>query len=326
VIRQITIDPAELRRRYDLRIAGAVCRLSTNSRRLGETLCRWEAAEVETSAAAFSMHILVAGEGSANTAPPHFRGMKHVVIASFGEDNLFVFDLARRHVAAKVTEAIAVDANFWDRILLPITMGVLGPAVGVLPVHAACVAMEGEGVLIAGASGAGKSTLSVALAQSGFNYLSDDWTYLAVERGRLLAHGMGVPAKLLPDALQHFPFLARYRVGMALNQEPAYEVPAQEIAAQVESSCAPRWFLFLERSTKKGCHVEPVSPEQARSYVERSVERLPPELDDMRRMRRAIIEQISLLSCWKLSYAGPPQTAVAALQQFFADQRQGVAV
>jgi len=324
--REITIDPAKLSYSRNLRIAGVRGRLLTNSRRLVETLRCWDAADAGGSSAGFAMHVLADGGGRADVAPPHFRGLKHIVIASFGERNLFVFDLERRHVTAAVSEATAGDGNFWNRIVLPITMGVLGPAVGVVPVHAACVAIEGEGALIAGASGAGKSTLSIAMAQRGFGYLSDDWTYLSVEGGRLRAHGMGVPAKLLPDALQHFPFLTEYRVGIALNQEPAYEVPAEKIGAQVENACEPRWFFFLERYGKKGSFVEPVSPEEAQSYVERSVERLPPELDDSIRTRSAIVKRISRLSCWRLGYAGPPEIAVAALQEFFTNQSKGIAV
>jgi hypothetical protein len=324
--REIVIDRATLRHSCDLRVAGTICRVFTNSRKLGETLRRWQATGIEKSSPGLSLHILVDRGGGAGTAPPHFRGLEHLVIASFGEENVFVFDVARRRVTGTVTEDIAADRTFWHRILLPITIGVLGPAVGVVPVHAACMVADGEGTLIAGASGVGKSTLSIALAQGGFGYVSDDWTYLTLERGRLLAHGMEVPAKLLPDALEHFPFLAEYRVGIALNQEPAYEVPAQDVGARVESWCAPRSFIFLERSGEEGCRLAPVPAVEARRYIERSVERLPPQLENMIQARSVVIEQVALLSCWKLSYSGPPQIAVSALQNFFAQQRQGVAI
>ena len=133
-------------------------------------------------------------------------------------------------------EEVAADHGFWDHILLPITMGVLGPAVGVVPVDAACLTFDGEGMLIAGDSGAGKSTLSVALAQNGFGYISDDWSYLAMHSGQITAHGMSVPAKLLPDAMKHFPALARYSLAPALNGELAYELSPNELGAQVRLS------------------------------------------------------------------------------------------
>ena len=321
-MREIVINSAALCHGYALRIAGALCMLSTNAPRLGATLRRWRTDDTN-SASDFSMQVRVSPGNGAAPIPPHFRGLKHLVVASFGEENVFAFDLVRRRVTATVSADMADDKNFWNRILLPIAIGVLGPAVGVVPVHSACVMIDGAGVLIAGASGVGKSTLSVALARRGFTYLSDDWTYLTSDRGRLLAHGMGIPAKLLPDAIKHFSFLNSYPVGIALNQELAYELPAQEIGAKVEYVCEPQWFLFLERSTESGCRVAPVSGSDARLYIEHSVERLPAELDDMVRTRSSVIDQISQLSCWKLTYGGSPQVAVSALQEFLARQRQG---
>jgi hypothetical protein len=45
-------------------------------------------------------------------------------------------------------------------------------------VHAACFALENQGLMLAGTSGAGKSTLSVALLQAGLDFLSDDMVFI----------------------------------------------------------------------------------------------------------------------------------------------------
>lgn len=319
------IDDAALSCRYVLHLAGALCRLETNSSTVGETLRAWQAADAHPLSAAFDMRVLVNRAASTSVGRPHFRGMRHLVIASFGEANLFVFDLLRRNVSAVVSENVAGDSQFWHRILLPIAVGVLGPAVGVVPVHSACLEIDGSGILIAGASGAGKSTLSVALAQHGFQFVSDDWTYLTTDRGELVAHGMSSPAKLLPDAVSHFPELAHHALGVALNHELAYELPAEELGATVKTSCQPRWFFLLERTcAEEPCRLLPVSGDEARLYVQRSVEGLPPELELMIQARTAVISQLSRLSCWKLSYGGPPHVAVQGLKDFFAHQSQGV--
>jgi hypothetical protein len=52
--------------------------------------------------------------------------------------------------------------------------------------HAACLARNGETLLLCGAPGAGKSTLTLALLQSGFAYLGDDVTFVD-ERGEVRA-------------------------------------------------------------------------------------------------------------------------------------------
>ena len=54
-------------------------------------------------------------------------------------------------------------------------------------VHASCVAIGGRGVLIAGPSGSGKSDLALRLIDRGAKLVSDDYTELDVEGGRLLA-------------------------------------------------------------------------------------------------------------------------------------------
>ena len=54
-------------------------------------------------------------------------------------------------------------------------------------VHATCVAICGRGVLIAGASGRGKSDLALRLIDRGARLVSDDYTILSAEDGRLIA-------------------------------------------------------------------------------------------------------------------------------------------
>ena len=60
--------------------------------------------------------------------------------------------------------------------------------------HAACLAHDGRGVLIAGPSGAGKSTLAIALMRDGLALLADDMAYITRTRG-------AVEVLAFPDAL-----------------------------------------------------------------------------------------------------------------------------
>lgn len=62
------------------------------------------------------------------------------------------------------------------------------------PVHMGCVAIGGCGVLIAGASGRGKSDLALRLIDRGARLVSDDYTELRREGGRLTARA--------PDAIR----------------------------------------------------------------------------------------------------------------------------
>jgi hypothetical protein len=322
-MRMLSIDDAVLNHRYSLRLAGTRCEITTNSRDLGPTLSAWHATATESSVNSFSMRILATDALAGSAGRPHFRGLHHVVIASFGADNVFIFDLLRHKVAATISGSIARDRRFWDEVLLPIAVGVLGATLGVVPVHCACLSEHGDGLLLAGNSGAGKSTLSVALAQAGLDYVSDDWTFLSRKNEKLVAHGISPTVKLLPDAIRHFPDLAQQRVCTSLNGEPAYEVGiADAFGSSIERQCRPRWFVFLERTLVTGSDFIPISTQQARGYVESSVERLPDQLAATELIRSSITSHISRLACWTFRYGGTPQFAAQEIRAFLRRQKQ----
>ena len=56
-----------------------------------------------------------------------------------------------------------------------------------LLVHASCVAIASRAVLLAGRSGAGKSDLALRLIDRGAALVSDDYTELRMQAGRLMA-------------------------------------------------------------------------------------------------------------------------------------------
>lgn len=72
--------------------------------------------------------------------------------------------------------------------LLGSALGVLFHQRGMVPLHAATIQVEGGCVALVGGSGAGKSTLAGALAERGFEIISDDVCYLHIgENGNVSA-------------------------------------------------------------------------------------------------------------------------------------------
>jgi serine kinase of HPr protein (carbohydrate metabolism regulator) len=55
------------------------------------------------------------------------------------------------------------------------------------PIHATCISINGHGVLIIGASGRGKSDLALRLIDRGARLVSDDYTNVRAENGKLIA-------------------------------------------------------------------------------------------------------------------------------------------
>ena len=317
LMRTIVINETALQYRSVLSLVGVHCDLTTNSRILVNTLRPWRNSAEEISKEQIILRISVDGSEQGNATRPHFRGLHHLVFVSFGASNVFVLDLLQRVVTGVVTEAIAQDAQFWNWTMLPIVIGVLGTTVNVVPIHCACVAVNGSGVLIAGTSGAGKSTFSAALAQREFDFVSDDWTY--VSRGRqLMAHGMGVPIKLLPDAVEHFSELQGRPVLKSLNGELAYQVDAQRVfGAKPLRACEPQCFVFLERSEQQTSELIPISGEEVQNYLELSAERLPAQLASAVRQRSNVIAHLAALPCWIYRYGGTPQFGADQFHKLF---------
>jgi hypothetical protein len=321
----VSVDPTILPYSTELRFSGAACDVFTNSLGLRALLGQLSNDGDSFTGNRFSMRIVVNGSSSEPIESPHFRGLRHVVTASFGTGNIFIFDVLRSTLSASISNIAAKDVRFWREKIIPISLGVLGAAVGLVPMHCACLESEGDGLLIAGLSGAGKSTLSVALSQNGFSYISDDWTYLSRHHNSLIAFGTSAPVKLLPDAVSHFPNLTRYDLQRSMNGELAYEVDVIEaFSSRVEKSCEPRWLMFLERLPHSGVEFVPVESGIARSYLNSSVETLPTELSEASAMRSLTLEAVSKLPCWLLRYGGPPRIAAEHLGVFVARHKREI--
>src|SRR4030081_858269 len=131
----ISIDQIDLHCSKQLCFAGAACDLRTNSSELARALQGLSISTGDPVSSGFRMRVLVNESSDEAAGEPHFRGLHHVVTASFGSSNLFVFDILRRTLSASVSAAIARDDRFWREKLIPISLGVLGAARGLVPVH-----------------------------------------------------------------------------------------------------------------------------------------------------------------------------------------------
>lgn len=304
--------------RTDFPIAGIRCELTTNSHSVLDQAARWKHRSERGSRRTFQMEIIEDDSlPSFGDGGSHFRGQRHIVVAMMGGCAHFVFDLLRRRVMGLVPPDVAQDREFWDRRLLPITVGVLGAMLEVAPLHSACLEWNGSGVMIAGVSGAGKSTLSAVLAQRGFGFVSDDWTYVANSTTGLSAHGLSAPVKLLPDSVRFIDELRRCTAKKTMNGEIAYEIdPCDTLAANRVQECQPRWLFILERTEKSGCSFVPCRKEFVQRFFEESAERMPDELPAATAARSALIDAVAERPCWIIRSGESPHGTAESLEKF----------
>jgi len=252
---------------------------------------------------------------------PLFRARGNFARIRFTPGDSFWFNLRTREVFGTCSPEMADDGRRWCVHILPAILGILSATIDVAPIHAACLARKGRGVLLAGHSGAGKSTLTIAMARRGHALLSDDWTYLS-EEGEpagldVQAWGLPVPVKLLPDASFFFPELNAFRADVSLNGEIAYEVFPEECFGVTRSErCQVSTVVLLERGAEPGCNTFRIRRDEAVAHLQAQVEPLEGRLAGCYSKQLEIIESaVGQASCYRFCFNDQPDKAAEALDK-----------
>jgi hypothetical protein len=247
---------------------------------------------------------------------PWFRGRGYFALARFTGADAVWFNLRSRTAFGVFSSRVVSDSARWSRDILPTIAGILAPVISIVPVHAACLTTSGAGVLLTGPSGIGKSTLAITLARLGYRFLADEWTYLAESNGEVHAWSLPVPVKLLPDAITYFPELSSYRCTTSLNGELAYEVsPQQCFTLSRAPNCRVKSLVLLERSTERGCRIEPVIASEAISRLAADIEPLANQLEPAYQQQLALLQRLTHSDCIRFVFNAPPLLAARALHR-----------
>jgi len=302
--------------------AGILFAISTNFEpilQMAEVCCDRQRIEEDVSV---KVNLRLWVDPSSNSRPPrskpYLRGLDHLIFAGLDPQNSLLLDLRDRQVLGRLTAEIAADPSLWKTVIFPVLLATFGGAAGRAVLHCGCVAWKGRGILLAGDSGSGKSTLSLALAQTGFGFVSDDRTILSLKEGQLLAAGLGPCLKLRPAATVHFPRLkTRIPTDWPNEQSAIYLDPTEEFGVERVHSCAPQSLFFLEQETGPAFSVEEISSNEVTSRLESG---LPRETAEAMRDQRQVIDSVAERECYVLRYGGSPNGIAWALRGFLADR------
>ncbi|MCU1298496.1 MAG: Hpr(Ser) kinase/phosphatase [Acidobacteriaceae bacterium] len=249
---------------------------------------------------------------------PHFRGMNHLIYASYSSGNTMLIDLLHRSVIGSISPDMAQDAQYWKYVLLPVLVGSCSAAIGITPLHCACLVKNRVGLLLGGESGAGKSTLALSLALKGFAFLSDDWTYFKRSTSGVTAWGLPTVVKLLPDAVKYFPKLASVEPHTSLNGELAFEVdPVSRFGVRQSRYCEVGKIVFLERTggTDK-IAFRRISSDEAFTRFVIDLETLPGCISSMRTCQLETVKNIVSRECWVLRHGDSPDSVAREIERF----------
>jgi len=127
--------------------------------------------------------IVSEGAGPECPPPPVVRAQRNLTVWTVDAENHWCCDMATGFGSAWVTGRLVENTRYLRyHVLEAMAYSLLG-SLHVVPLHAACVARNGCGVLLAGDSGSGKSSLAYACARRGWTYIADDCSQL-VRRSR----------------------------------------------------------------------------------------------------------------------------------------------
>ena len=246
---------------------------------------------------------------------PFFRGLGHLVFSGYGERSSLLIDVASRRGAGRFTQSLSQNSPYWKTVVFPSLLAIVAPSAGLTSLHSACVSAKGRGLLLVGGAASGKSTLSLALAQTGLDFLSDDRILVGEKNGNLRAWGLSREMKQRADAVSHFPALRDENLTDRWNGERVFRFdPAELFGVTRAESCEPSWIVFLERQAEPAFVLEEIQAEEAINLLQRDLHQ---EMREAAERQRVTLQALSKKTCYRLRHGGDPHTVARALRQLF---------
>ncbi len=300
--------------------AGATCAFSTNCGQLLDAARRsFVQVEEPPRSVDFSLRFWV--DDTHTSRPPwprpYVRGLNHLVFAGFDETSSMVADLDNRRVIGRFSAAMASDPAHWRNMIFPILMSILAGSIGLVELHASCVAKDEQGLVLIGPSGSGKSTLAMAFSEAGFRLLSDDRTFCSIKGGKLMAHGLPRPLKLRREAASWFDDLrGREPMDVQGGERVFYCEPNQRFEQAPSLACEPRAIIILDRQGREEISMTGMRCSDVRSRIEAD---LLAETPENIQKQDQVVDRLMTIPCWRLQYGGRPQVVAGQIAKALFD-------
>lgn len=210
-------------------------------------------------------------ENSILPAAPVCRAQDHLLTHIADQYNFVSCDLNTGLAFGWITKHTAQSNLYLRYHFLEASALSMLAASSVCALHAACVSIDGYGILLCGDSGAGKSSLAFAGAKSGWTFTSDDASYLLRNRNDNVVAGNCYQFRLRDSGAQLFPELQGRPITPRAAGKPSIEIPTEELhGITTAESTAVKAIIFLNRTPAAQPELLPFPKESARSWLYQS--------------------------------------------------------
>lgn len=200
---------------------------------------------------------------------PALRARGHLLIKVGTAEDFGVCDVDRRFAFCWISKATArnhpyVHTHYIEGMALwPLHCTQL------TPIHAACVSLNGKGILLCGNAEAGKSSLSYGCARNGWIFITDDLSELVRNGKTTTVLGNPHRFRLRESAAALFPELRRIPITLRANGERAIELyTADDPHLRTAPFSRVDYILFLNRQPGVRPRLKPLSGEIALRWFE----------------------------------------------------------
>ncbi|WP_213805484.1 aldolase [Granulicella sp. dw_53] len=246
------------------------------------------------------LKIVIAPGGSEVCPPaPVIRGQRHLLSIVADAHNQAICDLQAGVAYMWLNDSALHHLDYLQHHFLEAATLVLISGLYATPLHAACVSLNGHGMLLCGESGAGKSSLAYACARTGWTFTSDDASYLLRNGLRPKAIGNSRQVRFRPSAKDLFPELQGRGITPRLEGKPSIEVPTAELPPLVTADEATiHSIIFLNRQQFADAELIPLD---RNTISERFRKDLYPT-DYIQTLQVEALEQLASAAAFELRY------------------------
>jgi hypothetical protein len=201
----------------------------------------------DTETIRLDVHV-VEGDSMECPPPPWCRIMQPLVVTVADADNYYIADISLNKTQMTLSTTALRNKAYLRCFFLDGIVGCHLATRHATPVHAACVALDGRGVLLCGDSGAGKSTLSYACARAGWTYVTDDSSFLLNSGTKRLVTGNCHQVRFRPSAAEFFPEVRGLEITPRAAGKPSIELPTAPMShINLSQSAKVDFIVFINR-------------------------------------------------------------------------------